>query len=250
MPSTLPAFSITRGVLKPPLQRVGNGEIALFAGFLQKFLGDVVRFDFIDRQVPVVHQADEVFRVAAGFQMLPNQLGHREIGGAAVFNEDVVQDVQRGGGDRRIVLLVVDEDQQVITEPEDLLACRLERARGLRLRDGRNLHIYIKVREINAHRGIARGEPVFPRKLSPKFVLKVLSRLPSHLSPHKASVPGKWIRLGRIPQLHGGEVQLSVAVPPSTLLCEGQVNARETILPRPPEISLHVTSLASLHPVR
>jgi len=72
-----------------------------------------------------------------------------------------------------VILLVVNEDEERVTQAVNLLTCALERTRGLRLADAGHFDVHSKLGEINAFGRTATRVAIAALKGNLKLVFKV-----------------------------------------------------------------------------
>ena len=117
-------------------------------------------FDFIHRKVFVLKEGNYVVLNAIVIDNLAEAPRHLVVGPAALLNEDCVRHVETPGPRLMVVGLFIDKDDEVVTEPINLLARRLEWTRGLRLPDACDLDIQIEARNVDAASGVALSERI------------------------------------------------------------------------------------------
>lgn len=125
-------------------------EVADFGRLLQQFPCEFTRYDFIDGQISILEVGNQVIGIAVVVENLPNSHRRLIVCRPVCLNKNRMQHIERAALVLRIIRLVVHEDQQRVPQPENLLACRFERARRLRLPDTRDLHVDFEIGEVDA----------------------------------------------------------------------------------------------------
>lgn len=159
-------------VLQSPLQGVRNGQETLQGRIAECLVCRIVQFDFVRWQVSILQEGDDVVSIALVRQNLPYPGRHLEICCLFGFHKYRVQNIEGGGFLLVVIKLVVNEDQQRVSQPIYFLPRGLERAGGLRLADAGHFHVNRKAGKVNAAGGTALVKLVAAFQVVAEFVFE------------------------------------------------------------------------------
>ena len=86
-------------------------EISLFRPGLQKFLGNLVGFDVINREVFIRYISDKIFRISIIIENLQQSARHLKVTRPSCFDENDVHEIQSSGLGNGIIRIFVNENQ-------------------------------------------------------------------------------------------------------------------------------------------
>jgi len=159
--------------LEPPLERIRECQIPELRWSAGNFIRENTRCDFVQWKHPLCKECEDVIAIRLVLQQSKQPGGRLEISGALLFDKDRVKDVQPRRLRRRVVRLFINEDEQRIAQPVNLLPRTFERAGRLRLPDAGHFDVHIEAGEIDPFGGTASWVSVTIQKVRLELMFEI-----------------------------------------------------------------------------
>ena len=136
-------------ILEPPLKRIRDCQISELRWSAEHFIREDARRDFVERKHPLREKCEDIVAIRLVLQETNQPRSRLEICGAFLLDEDGVKDVQSCGLRCCVVGFLLDENEQRISQPKNLLPGTFERARRLGLLHAGNFDVHIQTGKID-----------------------------------------------------------------------------------------------------